>query len=549
MGVAEAGTNLEIGAVIVTPPMATALLTCEFLKSPGATTVNTESAQSFDPGQHGIAAWSSPGRGDTGRRLAELEALYETAPIGLCLFDEHLRWIRVNRVIAEISGMSMEELIGKTPSEVAPGIGEQAEAALHAVLRTGERVQFDLHGTTPARPGRPGTWSVRCVPTRDAAGRIAGISVAVDEITERCAADDALRASEDRLRKLADAMPQVVWMARPDGRIDYFNQRHKELAGVRSLDDGTWSWSDALVAGDRDATLKAWATAVQNGTPYEIEHRLTRIDGSVHWYLTRGVPVRDDGGQIARWFGTATDIEGQKRAEEAVREADRQKSEFLALVSHELRNPISVMHTSLQLIDRAGIASEHGQRALPLFRRQVLQVNRLLEDLLDVARVSNGKVLLRREWEDLNDVVRCAGDDHRQTFEHEGVTFEVTTAAQPIRGFVDRARITQVVSNLLHNCAKFTPRGGHVVLSVGMAGRNAARIDVRDDGVGIAPEVLDRVFEPLVQDARTRYRSAGGLGLGLPLVKQLTELHGGTVTAASEGPGRGAVFTIRLPLE
>jgi signal transduction histidine kinase len=149
----------------------------------------------------------------------------------------------------------------------------------------------------------------------------------------------------------------------------------------------------------------------------------------------------------------------------------------------------------------------------------------------------------------LNEIVRTAGEDHRQMFEHEGIEFDVKVANEPLRGCVDRARIAQAVGNLLQNAAKFTPRGGHAVLSLDAAGNNTAKIEVRDNGAGLAPEMLAKVFEPLVQDVRTIHRSRGGLGLGLALVKQLAELHGGTVSASNGAPGGGAVFTIRLPLE
>ena len=609
------------------------------------------------------------------QQLAELETLYETAPIGLCLFDEHLRWVRVNRVIAEINGRPIEEHLGKTPKDVVPDIGAQAEAALRTILQTGERLDFEMHGTTAAQPGIERAWSEHWVPIKDPTGRIIGISVAAEEITERkrtakalaeseerfrtlaenipqlawmadvagsifwynrrwydytgttlddvrdwkwrkvhhpdhvarvvgkirrCfatgeawedtfplrartgeyrwflsratpirdaagniarwlgtntditeqrAAEEALRASEARFRNLADALPQVVWMARPDGRIDYINERITELSGVRRLDDGTWSWAEVLAADDREATIEAWATAVRNRTPYEIVHRLKRADGTAHWYLSRAVPVRDGDKRLVQWFGTATNIETQKRAEEAVREADRHKTDFLAWLSHELRNPIGIIHTSLALVDRAGLASEHGERALRVIRRQVTQVDRLLQDLLDIARISKGKILLRRESVDLNEIVRTAGEDHRQLFEQEGIELDIQVADQSLRGRVDRARIAQAVGNLLQNAAKFTPTGGHVVLSLDAAENNSATIKVRDNGPGLAPDMLARVFEPLVQDVRTIHRSRGGLGLGLALVKHLAELHGGTVSAASGAPGGGAVFTIRLPLE
>ena len=453
-----------------------------------------------------------------------------------------------NRRWYEYTGTTLEEMQGWGWQKVHhPDHVARVVRKIRHCFATGEAWEdtFPLR----ARTGEYNWFLSRATPIRDAAGNIARWLGTNTDITEQRAAEEALRASEARLRKLADDMPQVVWMARPDGRIDYINERITELAGVRRLDDGTWAWADVLVPDDRDATIEAWATAVSTGTPFEIAHRLIRTDGTVHWYLSRSVPVRDDDNRIVRWFGTATDIESQKRAEEAVREADRHKTDFLAWLSHELRNPIGIIHTSLALIDRAGIASEQGQRALPVIQRQVTQVDRLLHDLLDIARISKGKIHLRRESVELNEIVRTAGEDHRQMFEQEGIEFDIKVANEPLRGCVDRARIGQAVGNLLQNAAKFTPRGGHVVVSLDAGENNTAIIEVRDNGPGLAPEMLTRVFEPLVQDSRTIHRSRGGLGLGLALVKQLAELHGGTVRASSGAPGGGAVFTIRLPLD
>lgn len=377
-----------------------------------------------------------------------------------------------NRRWYEFTGTTIEEVRGWGWQQVHhPDHVTRVVARIRHCFATGEIWEdtFPLR----SRTGEYRWFLSRAIPIRDAAGKITGWLGTNTDITEQRAVEEALRASETGLRKLADAMPQVVWMARPDGRVDYINERISELAGVRRLADGTCSWAEAVVPGDRDATLEAWAAAIGNGTPYEFTHRLTRTDGTVHWYLTRAIPMRDDDDRIVRWFGTTTDIEAQKRAEEALREADRHKTEFLAWLSHELRNPIGIIHTSLALIDRAGLASEPGRRAVPVMLRQVTQVDRLLEDLLDVVRISNGKILLRRESAELEEIVRTAGEDHRQVFEREGIEFDVRVTGGPLRGYVDSARISQVVGNLLQNAAKFTPKGGHVALSIEPAGYDA----------------------------------------------------------------------------
>jgi signal transduction histidine kinase len=261
--------------------------------------------------------------------------------------------------------------------------------------------------------------------------------------------------------------------------------------------------------------------------------------------MTRGVKAKSDDVRA----GTNTDITEQRAAEEALREADRHRTEFLAWLSHELRNPLGIIHTSLALIERAGLKSAPGRRAVSAIGRQAAQMNRLVDDLLDITRISKGKVLLKRTTVTLNEIVRATAEDYRQLFTLEGIGFDVRITRQPLVAHVDKGRIEQIVGNLLQNALKFTPMGGRVALSVRAGKNHHGIIAVRDDGAGLSAGLIARIFEPLVQDTRTIDRSRGGLGLGLPLVKGLVELHGGTVSASSDGPGGGAVFTIRLPLD
>jgi signal transduction histidine kinase/ActR/RegA family two-component response regulator len=233
----------------------------------------------------------------------------------------------------------------------------------------------------------------------------------------------------------------------------------------------------------------------------------------------------------------------------SLEDADRRKNQFLAMLSHELRNPLAPIRNSLHLLEQAAPGSEQARRAQAVIGRQVGHMVRLVEDLLDVTRVSSGKVQLQREQLDLADVVRRAVEDHRQVFAAHGLELVAAIPEGPIPIDGDRTRISQVVGNLLQNSWKFTPAGGRVTVTVEASeplGQAIAR--VRDTGAGIAPEMLPRLFEPFTQADTTLDRSKGGLGLGLSLAKGLVEMHGGTVSAASEGPGKGAEFTIRLPL-
>jgi PAS domain S-box-containing protein len=244
-------------------------------------------------------------------------------------------------------------------------------------------------------------------------------------------------------------------------------------------------------------------------------------------------------------------------AEEALRAAnaqllaaDQHKNEFLAVLSHELRNPLAPIRNSLFVLDRADPHSEQAKRAREIIGRQTGQMARLVDDLLDVTRISHNKIQLQRIPLDLNDLVRRTVDDHHSLFEGKGIVVETSFAAQALPVDGDRARLAQIVGNLLQNAAKYTPMGQKVkVVTVAIPTRRRAGIRIIDTGVGIEPAVLRRLFQPFMQATATLDRSQGGLGLGLALVKGLVELHGGEVCAHSDGPGMGSKFIVELPLK
>ncbi|MBI5489715.1 MAG: response regulator [Deltaproteobacteria bacterium] len=238
----------------------------------------------------------------------------------------------------------------------------------------------------------------------------------------------------------------------------------------------------------------------------------------------------------------------QRRAEEALREADRRKTEFLAVLSHELRNPLAPIRNGVYILGRSPPGGEQARRALDVIDRQAAHLTRLVEDLLDVTRIARGKVRLKPERLDLSTLVRRTVDDHRAQFADRGISLDVDLPSTPIVVTGDPTRLAQVVGNLLHNAAKFTPSGGAVVVSLAVEGGKEAVVRVTDTGAGIPRDVLPHLFQPFMQADATLDRSSGGLGLGLALVRGLAELHGGSSTAASEGPGRGAEFCVRLPM-
>jgi signal transduction histidine kinase/CheY-like chemotaxis protein len=269
------------------------------------------------------------------------------------------------------------------------------------------------------------------------------------------------------------------------------------------------------------------------------------VKGQVHLRVD-AVPEAPARAPEWRCRAALTDVTEAKAAAQ-LRESDRRKSAFLAVLSHELRNPLAPIANAIHMLERVPPGSEQATRARAVIERQTAQLTRLVDDLLDLTRIERGKVELKPELVDLREIVRRICDDYRETFEQRGLQLHVTAPAAPVTVRGDPARLAQIAGNLLHNAAKFTPAGGAVTVVVGqLAGR--AELRVRDTGVGVAPEQLGRLFEPFTQVEQGLARTAGGLGLGLSLAKGLVEMHGGTVAGTSEGLGRGAEFVVTLPL-
>jgi CheY-like chemotaxis protein len=252
------------------------------------------------------------------------------------------------------------------------------------------------------------------------------------------------------------------------------------------------------------------------------------------------LPRFNTDGSFAGYIGSCVDITDR-------READQRKDEFLAMLAHELRNPLAPIRNALQVLKLAGADGAIAAQARGMAERQVEALTRLVDDLLDVSRIMRGKIELRRERTDLASVVARAVETARPVIDSERHDLTVALPEQPVWIDADVVRMAQVVANLLSNAAKYTPKGGRIQLTAGREGGEAV-VRVRDSGLGIAPEMLDRIFEMFTQVGAIGSRSQGGLGIGLTVVRCLVELHGGTVSAHSDGPGRGSEFVVRLPL-
>ena len=365
------------------------------------------------------------------------------------------------------------------------------------------------------------------------------------------------RKSETRFRALTDSMPQCVWAARKDGEIYYCNRVWTEYAGP----DAGITFFDALPEDEVAEMRESWRAAVRGGQPLEREQRLRRYDGQWRWHLCRVVPERDELGAVVGWIATATDIDQQKRIEQANEQllrsekearaqaeiANRTKDEFLATVSHELRTPLNAILGWTRMLRTGAVEEKALARALETIERNARAQTQLIEDILDVSRIIAGKLRVDIRSIDLHAVVRGAMDAVRPAAEAKGVELVAELAPEAADFCGDPDRLQQITWNLVANAIKFTPKGGRVTVAL-RAVNSQVEIVVTDNGAGISQDFLPHVFDRFRQADSSITRTQGGLGLGLAIVRHLVEVHGGTVSAESEGEGKGARFTVRMPV-
>lgn len=369
--------------------------------------------------------------------------------------------------------------------------------------------------------------------------------------TERAKTEQALEKAEVQFRTIANAAPALVWICAPSGENIFFNERWYEYTGQTTDTAASYGWTTATHAEDWERIAPYWERCLKTGEPYEGEVRYRRFDGEWRWFAFRSLPTYTASGAIEAWYGLSIDIHERKRAEEQLHEADRRKDEFLAMLAHELRNPMSTIRSGLQVLTLKAGEDKLVNLTVTMMNRQTDHLVRLVDDLLDVSRISQGKIELRKQRENLVDLVSQAAEAINLLYREQGRHLQVDLPAEPIHLEGDATRLMQVVANLLTNGLRYTLPGGQVWLSLehqdGPALQPEAIIRVSDNGIGLAPHQLSVIFDLFVQVDNSLARSKGGLGLGLTLVKRLVEMHGGRVEAQSEGLGKGSTFSVYLP--
>jgi len=369
------------------------------------------------------------------------------------------------------------------------------------------------------------------------------VAILFHDITVRKRAEDALRESEARFRALADASPALIYQFDPDGGLMYLNQGGNGDSGSPAPSD---SWRGVVQPEDMHSYLMQVSEGIRQRAIFSHRIRVPARDGSWRWFESHAAPWSSDDGQHRGYVGISLDITGAVQAEDALKDADRRKDEFLATLAHELRNPLAPISNAVQLMRRPD-GRRQSDRVVEMVGRQVRQIATLVDDLMEVSRITRGKIDLRLERVPVAEIVHSAVETSQLPIERAGHQLAVALPEEPLVLLADRVRLTQVFANLLNNAAKYTDPGGRIWVDVWREDGQAV-VSVRDTGIGIPPEALGQVFDMFAQAHRAVGRGQGGLGIGLTMVRSLVEMHHGSVEAHSGGSGMGSEFVVRLPL-
>jgi PAS domain S-box-containing protein len=469
---------------------------------------------------------------------------------GVIVTDAEGRVTFLNAEAEKLTGWKQSEASQRPLPEVFRIVNEETrrevESPVSKVLRHGNVVGLANHTLLLSRDGAEKPIDDSAAPIRQADGSLFGVVLVFRDFTERRRTERSLRESEERFRRMADAAPVMIWVSGLDKLCTWFNKIWLDFVG-RSMEQELGNgWAENVHPDDLDRCVQTYVESFDARRRFSMEYRLKRHDGEYRWVLDTGVPRYGPDGVFAGYIGSCIDITERQQAQEALRQEARRKDEFLAILSHELRNPLAPVRMAVTLLNKIGPPQPQLQELRDIIDRQTTHLTRLLDDLLDVSRISSGKIVLRRDRLNLAVAVSSAVESIRPQIDAAGHKLIVEFLNEPIYVEGDATRLSQVFANLLSNAARYTEKPGRIELTVSRDGDDAV-FRVRDSGIGIAPDQLSHIFEMFAQLNQSTERGQGGLGVGLALARKLVELHGGTIHAKSEGLGKGSEFVVRIP--
>ncbi len=487
--------------------------------------------------------------------LAQLEAIIGHLPQGVLIYDSFGELHRANPAAVK---MGAQHLLLPAANPAASqlimrdGEGEELQPGAWPLERALQGLPVDdlIYESSEKSKPHVSLWHcINAVAVHSKDGELLLIIVTVHDISVQKRVELALRESERGYRQLADSMPHIVWVTDAEGQPNFFNKRWYEFTAVRDINECNFDlWINLVHPEDLRLIDQRFKACLKTGETLEIEIRIkNRLTASYEWYLVKSAPARNSEGEITHWYGTSTSIQHQKMVEDKLRRADRAKDEFFAVLSHELRSPLNVILGYTDLLKRSKLSHVSMSEAIESIERNAKAQAQLVGDLLDVSTIIGGHFNVVKERFDPSGLLQDAIESVKFAAAAKNVEldFHLDRSVKYLDG--DANRIRQILWNLLSNAIKFTPENGQVSLHVAAVGE-WYEMRVRDSGIRLSAESLLHVFDRFWQENAISSQKQFGLGLGLSIVRHLTEAHGGKVWAESEGQGKGSVFIVRLPL-
>lgn len=481
--------------------------------------------------------------------------LYETAlsntPDLLYIFDLEGHFTYANDALLEMWGLSWDEAIGKNCLELGyePWHADMHMREIRQVIETKQSIRSDIPFT--GTHGRR-IYDYIFVPVIGEDGNVEAIAGSTRDVTERKQAEEIAKRAESRRRLALEASHSFgIWDWDIKQNLFTADERLGELFNLSSDEAGQGVPIEVpkqYIHPDDIGTVDvAIAHSIEHGTQFNEEYRIIQKDGSVRWASFRGRVIYDDNGEPERFPGVGVDTTRERNAINALQEADRRKDEFLATLAHELRNPLAPIRNALEILQSSDYSQNQKSEAFGRVERQVTQMIRLVDDLMDVSRITRGKINIQRQPVNLCEVLSNAIETIQPLIDSKQHGLFVEKMLSPLWVNGDHVRLSQVFSNIMNNAVKYTPSGGNIEVRIDTS-NGIANISVEDNGEGIPTDKQESIFDMFTQVDGVLERSQGGLGIGLTLVKKLTELHDGSVVVQSDGIGKGTTFTVALPL-